>query len=210
MNLVQNIKTLCQYKEISVARLEKMMNISVSSISKWENSNPSLTKVMDIANFFNVSIEFLCNSDISETQNTTELFMESLIQKTIHKNVKWIEIKNGDTDYAALQNDQHLLSDYNKDDENSTCLDNNIIIYSTSYNNGDIFFVLQEVSTDFEPGSFYKRYYYSIIKHNKLWDFLKVSIKQSESLYNKICDVLYEQPKKEAFKTYMLDFIRSK
>jgi len=59
MPIVERIKTLCQQHEISIPRLEKELEFGSGSIYKWDTNDPGIRKIQKVAEFFNVSIEFL-------------------------------------------------------------------------------------------------------------------------------------------------------
>lgn len=53
------IKELCDLHEITPERLAGNLGISVSSIRKWKSSMPSVDKVKAVAEYFDVSIDYL-------------------------------------------------------------------------------------------------------------------------------------------------------
>lgn len=53
------IKKLCKQHGITVTGMEKELGFSRGSLCKIETSKPSMDKVQKIANFFNVSVEYL-------------------------------------------------------------------------------------------------------------------------------------------------------
>lgn len=58
--LYQRIKTLCSEYNITINRLESELNFAPSTIQKWKSVNsPSISKVVEVANYFNVSIDYL-------------------------------------------------------------------------------------------------------------------------------------------------------
>ena len=57
------IRDLAQQKKISLAELERTLQFSNGIISTWKYSNPSIDKVQKVANYFNVSIDFLLGND---------------------------------------------------------------------------------------------------------------------------------------------------
>lgn len=59
MSLVNRIKMLCAKQHISLHRLEMTIGFSKSSISKWDVNAPSVEKVLRVAEYFNVSMDFL-------------------------------------------------------------------------------------------------------------------------------------------------------
>lgn len=56
-----NLKLLRQEKDIGQVELAKKLGVSKGIISLWENGlrEPSMSSLIEIAKFFNVSIDFL-------------------------------------------------------------------------------------------------------------------------------------------------------
>lgn len=58
--LYQRIKELCSEKGISVNKLEIDLGVGLSSIQKWKSiSSPSVDKVIKVATYFDVSVDYL-------------------------------------------------------------------------------------------------------------------------------------------------------
>lgn len=58
--LYQRIKELCAERGISINKLESELGFGFSSIQKWKNtSSPSMDKILKIATYFNVSVDYL-------------------------------------------------------------------------------------------------------------------------------------------------------
>ena len=57
--LVNSIRELCRIHNITVTKLEETLGMSQGLISRWAKSDPSLSKIIDIANYFRVSIDEL-------------------------------------------------------------------------------------------------------------------------------------------------------
>ena len=62
----ERIKRLCTKKGITIAKLESDLGFGNASIKKWEKmSSPSIDKVVKVATYFDVSIDYLMGrSDI--------------------------------------------------------------------------------------------------------------------------------------------------
>lgn len=60
------IKELCNRRSITISKLESDLGFGNSSIKKWERtSSPSVDKVIKVANYFDVSCDYLLGqSDI--------------------------------------------------------------------------------------------------------------------------------------------------
>ncbi|MER2010248.1 MAG: helix-turn-helix transcriptional regulator, partial [Psychrobacillus sp.] len=59
MSLLANIKELAIAKGMTIAELERKLNLSQGSIRKWDTTNPGIDKVQSVADFFGVSIDEL-------------------------------------------------------------------------------------------------------------------------------------------------------
>lgn len=93
--LVDKIKELCNENQITFAELERYLGFSVSSIRKWEGRSPSADRVKKVAEFFNVTTDYLLGHIIipseeesgdltvffnSATRNLSEKKKEFLLQ----------------------------------------------------------------------------------------------------------------------------------
>lgn len=67
--LYHRIKWLCSQKGVPISKLESDLGFGNSSIKKWERvSSPSVNKVIAIANYFGVSVDYLLGrTDISSS-----------------------------------------------------------------------------------------------------------------------------------------------
>lgn len=59
MSLYENIKKKCEKKGISIAKLERVANLSVGSISHWRVSDPKLGNVKAVADYLRCTIDEL-------------------------------------------------------------------------------------------------------------------------------------------------------
>lgn len=84
-HIVTTIKGLCKTHNISISELEKKINVSQGLISRWNKTEPSLSKIIDIANYFKVSIDELVRYDCSKQ----DPFIEKLILQTVNKTLIW-------------------------------------------------------------------------------------------------------------------------
>ncbi len=57
--LYDNVKRLCEEKEISILSLEKSLGFPRSSICKWNENEPGIRKVQKVAEYLEVPIEEL-------------------------------------------------------------------------------------------------------------------------------------------------------
>ena len=63
--IYENIKKKCSESGISVRKLEEILGFPRSSICKWNDNIPSVTKIKKVADYFGVSIEYFLEDDAS-------------------------------------------------------------------------------------------------------------------------------------------------
>lgn len=92
--IFSRIKELCVENNITLNKLEAEMGMSTSSISKWKHTvSPTIDKIAKVANYFNVSIDYLVGaSDIKSTADALA----------------------GDPDYISLQRARERMTDKDK------------------------------------------------------------------------------------------------
>lgn len=59
MNLRDRIKELANQRKVSVAELERALGFGNGSISKWNKQSPSTEKLKQVADYFQVSVDYL-------------------------------------------------------------------------------------------------------------------------------------------------------
>lgn len=59
MSLVNRIKKLCTMKKVTVAEVERKTGISNGQIRRWDTSSPKTENVQKVADYFNVSVDYL-------------------------------------------------------------------------------------------------------------------------------------------------------
>lgn len=63
MTIKERIKALCVERDLNLPKLEEALGFGNSTISKWDKSSPSLDKVIKVADFFDVSVDFLAGRE---------------------------------------------------------------------------------------------------------------------------------------------------
>lgn len=92
MGLVERIKRLCEEKGTSFAEVERKVGISNGQIRRWNKSSPKIENVKRVAEFFNVSLDYLAGLDEEVNDWKQHVTSEDLIQK--------FEDENFDVDYV--------------------------------------------------------------------------------------------------------------
>ena len=59
MTLVQKVKALCDERDITFAALERRLDFGNGTIRKWDNATPSGDKLAKVADYFQVSVDYL-------------------------------------------------------------------------------------------------------------------------------------------------------
>lgn len=59
MSIVDTIKRLCNEQKITIAELERRIQLSNGQIRKWSNQTPGIDKVQKVADYFNVPTDYL-------------------------------------------------------------------------------------------------------------------------------------------------------
>lgn len=59
-NIYSRIRELCKARKITVRKLEEVLGFGNSSINKWRGTvSPSIDKIIEVAKYFNVSVDYL-------------------------------------------------------------------------------------------------------------------------------------------------------
>lgn len=92
LTLVNNIKKLCKDNNVSISTLEQDLNLSPGLISRWVKSTPAFDKILEIANYFHVSLDDLVGNTNSE-KDTDDVSMTRLLltlhNKSIEADIEW-------------------------------------------------------------------------------------------------------------------------
>lgn len=92
--IFQRVKDLCIENNITIANLEVALGMGRASINKWRHTqSPTIDKISKVANYFNVSIDYLVGA--SDCRSTVDNILK-------------------DPDYIALQRARERMSDKDK------------------------------------------------------------------------------------------------
>lgn len=62
--IFEKVKKLAENEGISISKLESNCNIGNGTISKWNNSSPTVTNLKKVADYFGVSIEYFIDNEV--------------------------------------------------------------------------------------------------------------------------------------------------
>lgn len=71
--MIENINKLCKENGISISQLERELGFGKGTISRWKSSSPSLDKVIAIADYFNVDMDYLIGREVKKDDQKGEV-----------------------------------------------------------------------------------------------------------------------------------------
>ena len=217
MNLVNNIKALCEVKKLSISDLETKLNFSRSSISKWDKSQPTISRVLQVADLFDVSVDFLCKSEFYKEKDLTILFIDTLIKKTSEETIQWTFLNSQDSEHDKIRYTNELYDHFNieyyEDYEGQIDKYDRVNIYYITSDKNIVYFIDQTIyfCTGGDVDQIDEEYYYIALKDidDKQGNYIirEPSKKELEKLYKEIKNSYYEKPKQKKFDNFIKDFI---
>ena len=99
-NIVNSIKRVCKENNITVGQLEKSIGLSQGLVSKWINTNPSLDKVVDIADYFHISLDEVIGRDENDINDD---FLNVLYKKTSNNDIQWKSFDKASDEFGLKQ-----------------------------------------------------------------------------------------------------------
>lgn len=77
MTVFNRVKYLADQQRISIVELEEKLNFSRNSLYAWKKSNPSIEKLQKVADYFNVSTDYLLGrTDNPEVKDGDETIID--------------------------------------------------------------------------------------------------------------------------------------
>lgn len=110
MNLGKNLQTLRKAKSISQEKLAEELDVSRQAIGKWESGMvyPDAERLVQISNYFGVSIDELIKGTVSNNVLEVESIMEAEIDTSAASgntsDFESIEISDSKPDYSSENN----------------------------------------------------------------------------------------------------------
>lgn len=106
--LVKTIRELCQSKGIAISQLETDLEFGAGLISRWTKSSPSIDKIVDISDYFNVSIDEI----VGYNNVINDKFLEKLIKQTVSKDIIWNKYDNSNENQPKKYSDPCDYDDF--------------------------------------------------------------------------------------------------
>ncbi|WP_301388080.1 helix-turn-helix domain-containing protein [Enterococcus entomosocium] len=79
MNTYEIIKELAKEKKMSIRQLEMNFGYSNGYLAKWKNNTPNSDELSRIADFFNVSVDYLLGRETSSKETELRKALENVL-----------------------------------------------------------------------------------------------------------------------------------
>lgn len=99
MTLVEKIRSLANQRDMNLPQLEVELGLGNGTISRWKSSSPNTEKLQRIADYFNVSMDFLLGRDMRLNEKD-----ERDIAKDLGKIMQ--KLQNGDAGPASYDGEE--------------------------------------------------------------------------------------------------------
>ena len=83
MGIYDNIKYLCKKNGITVKQMEETLDITRSSVCRWNNNPPTLNSITKVANYFEVSIDYLVGREQRISDESIEINTEVAVNEEL-------------------------------------------------------------------------------------------------------------------------------
>ncbi|MGG5358875.1 MULTISPECIES: helix-turn-helix domain-containing protein [unclassified Enterococcus] len=106
MNTYEIIKNLAKTNKISIAELERKLNLSNGSISKWSKNSPNTEPIAKVADYFDVSIDFLLGRENNEEKKRIDLSEDDTVFSFNGKEISKETMRKAITIAKALEENE--------------------------------------------------------------------------------------------------------
>ncbi|MEY9980357.1 helix-turn-helix domain-containing protein [Lysinibacillus sp. RC79] len=111
MSLVKRIKLLCDERKVTFAEVEREINISNGQIRRWDNVSPKSETLQKVADYFDVSTDYL----LGRTDEKRYYDLTDKDELAIQRELKKI-INDEDVDNAFAAFDGRILEELDEED----------------------------------------------------------------------------------------------
>lgn len=73
MGLYEKIKSLAEKQKISIRRLEEILGYGNGTIRRWEKQTPGIDKIQKVADYFDVSVDYLLGRREADSSDVNKL-----------------------------------------------------------------------------------------------------------------------------------------
>ena len=104
MSVLYKIKDLANEKGVSLSELERSIGISNGSISKWEKSSPKADTLQKVANYFNVSTDYLLGRTNNKYLNANQEIDDNILERALDSAMSYDGKGISDADRPIIKN----------------------------------------------------------------------------------------------------------
>lgn len=79
MNVLERVQRLCKQQGVSIAKLERDIDLSKGAVYKWKNSNPSMDVLKKLSAYFNVPAEQITHG----TSDEEEIYINDVLENIL-------------------------------------------------------------------------------------------------------------------------------
>lgn len=111
LGLIARIKLLCDDKKVTFAEVERKIGISNGQIRRWDKTSPNSETLKRVADYFDVSTDYLLGRTVKKRYYDLTEKDESDIQKELKKIINGEDVDNA---FAAF--DGRILEELDEED----------------------------------------------------------------------------------------------
>ena len=78
MSISDRIRKLCEQNNITINRLESMLEIGRGNVARWDTHNPNVGRVKKVADYFGVSVEYLLGEESYYSDHETDEYADRI------------------------------------------------------------------------------------------------------------------------------------
>ena len=121
-------------KDLTQNELSDIIGVARSTYAGWENGIDTipLSRLNDLCNYFDISLDYMCG--ISKNKQYKNEILNKISKTTIGKKLKYIRMKNGDTQMKVANKIHTEQSNYSRYERGITLISTSLIMsFSKNY-----------------------------------------------------------------------------
>lgn len=128
--MIESIRTLCKNRNITPTKLEEELGFSQGLISRWKDKNPNIDRIIDIADYFHVSLDEVVGYNI----NTNDIFLSKLHEQTENDSITWENCETMNQhgfkvkQYSDFDTPGTFIGEYEKETSYAICFNSGYIV----------------------------------------------------------------------------------
>ena len=120
MDIVSRVKSLASKRGLTIAQLEKEVGLSPNSLYRWNKNKPSLDKLENVADYFNISADYLLGRIDDPNITSEDMDAAELINSMLEGDDNVVKLMKkisslGEDDYKTVENLVDFLLSKNKE-----------------------------------------------------------------------------------------------